>query len=181
MKHLTPYILFFKNRALINKVFCNIQIILERSMFKQCRPHRVIPTVTLLLLLFLFSVQTAPAQECDRECLRGMITQYIDALVGHDPSSLPLSDNVRFTEDSKAMKLGEGLWQTVTAKDSFRQDYLDTKKQVAAAHIVVREGKNQALCAILLYVKDMKITGIETLVEHITPKSIIKRISLERR
>ncbi len=143
-------------------------------MFKQCRPHRVIPTVTLLLLLFLFSVQTAPAQECDRECLRGMITQYIDALVGHDPSSLPLSDNVRFTEDSKAMKLGEGLWQTVTAKDSFRQDYLDTKKQVAATHIVVREGKNQALCAILLYVKDMKITGIETLVEHITPESRIQ-------
>ena len=103
-----------------------------------------------------------------------MITQYIDALAGHDPSRLPLADNVRFTEDSKALKPGEGLWQTTTGKASFRQDYLDTKKQVAATHIAVPEGQNQALCSVLLYVKDMKITGIETLVEHITPKSRIQ-------
>jgi hypothetical protein len=72
------------------------------------------------------------------------------------------------------MKLGEGLWKTVTSKDTFRHDYLDTEKQIAATHIVVREGKNQALCSVLLYVKDMKITGIETLVEHITPASRIQ-------
>jgi hypothetical protein len=106
-----------------------------------------------------------------------MITKYIDALVAHDPSMLPLAANVRFTEDSKAMKLGEGLWKTVTAKDVFRQDYLDTKKQVAAAHITVREGNNQALCCVLLYVKDMKITGIETLIEHITLSHASSRIS----
>ena len=123
------------------------------------------------LIIFVFSVQTAPAKECDRDCLKGMITQYIDALVAHDPSRLPLAENVRFTEDTKPLKLGEGLWQTATAKGSFRQDYLDTKKQIAAAHIVVYEGKIQALCSVLLHIRDMKIAGIETLVEHITPES----------
>ncbi len=141
-------------------------------MFKQCRPHKVtMITATFFLILIGFSVQSTPAQECDRACLEGMITQYIDALVAHDPSRLPLADNFRFTEDSKALELGEGLWQTVTAKGSFRQDYLDTKKQVAATHVTVREGENQALCSVLLYVKDMKISGIETLVAHITPES----------
>jgi hypothetical protein len=103
-----------------------------------------------------------------------MITQYIDALVAHDPSRLPLAENVRFTEDSKVLRLGDGLWQTVTGKEPFRQDYLDTEKQIAAAHVVVREGKNQALCSVLLYISDIKIAGIETLVEHITPESRIK-------
>jgi hypothetical protein len=143
-------------------------------MYNPHHPHRVITIAAFFLIINLFSVQAVTAQECDRECLKGMITKYIDALVGHDPSILPLGSNVRFTEDSKAMKLGEGLWKTVTAQDTFRHDYLDTKKQIAATHIVVREGKNQALCSVLLYVKDMKVTGIETLVEHITPESRIQ-------
>jgi hypothetical protein len=141
-------------------------------MYNPQRSHKLITILTMFLLtLFVFSVQTAPAEECDRVCLKGMITQYIDALVAHDPSGLPLADNVRFTEDSKALKLGEGLWKSVTAKDPFRQDYLDTKKQIAASHVVVREGNNSALCSVLLHIKDMKIAGIETLVQHITPES----------
>ena len=142
-------------------------------MFQQPYAHKTKTiAVTLFLILFGFSVVPVGARDCDRSCLSGMITQYIDALVAHDPSRLPLADNVRFTEDSKLLKPGEGLWKTVTTKGSFRQDYLDTKKQVAAAHFVVNEGeKKQALCSVLLYVKDMKITGIETLVQHITPES----------
>jgi hypothetical protein len=141
-------------------------------MYNPQRSHKLITILTMFLLtLFVFSVQTAPAEECDRVCLKGMITQYIDALVAHDPSGLPLADNVRFTEDSKALKLGEGLWKSVTAKDPFRQDYLDTEKQIAASHVVVREGNNSALCSVLLHIKDMKIAGIETLVQHITPES----------
>ncbi len=32
--------------------------------------------------------QTArPAQNCDRECLRGMLTSYLSALVAHDPKA----------------------------------------------------------------------------------------------
>ena len=144
-------------------------------MYNSYRSHKVITILTTFLLtLFVFSVQTALAKECDGDCLKGMITQYIDALAGHDPSRLPLAENVRFTEDSKVLKIGEGLWKTVTGKDPFHQDYLDTEKQIAATHIVVREGKNQALCSVLLYVKDMKIAGIETLVQHITPESRIQ-------
>jgi hypothetical protein len=52
----------------------------------------------------------AHAADCDRACLKGMITKYVDAVVAHDPSRLPLGAGVRFTEDSKELKLGEGLW-----------------------------------------------------------------------
>jgi hypothetical protein len=144
-------------------------------MYNPCRSHKVITILTTFLLtLFVFSVQTARAGECDRDCLKGMITQYIDALVGHDPSRLPLAENVRFTEDSKTLKLGEGLWKSVTAKDPFRQDYQDTEKQIAASHVVVREVNNPALCSVLLHIKDMKIAGIETLIQHIKPDSFFQ-------
>jgi 3-phenylpropionate/cinnamic acid dioxygenase small subunit len=131
------------------------------------------PKLTIILLALsaapVFAGQ-APAV-CDRICLGGMLTQYIDALVAHDASKLPLTPDVRFTEDSKDLKLGEGLWKTVSAKGGFRQDYLDTAKQIAAAHVELKEGTIPVLYSVLLRVQDRKIHGIETLVQRITPDS----------
>lgn len=91
------------------------------------------------LTLIVFAAIPASAQDCDRACLTRLITQYLDAVVAHDPSTLPLAERVKFTEDSKSMKLGEGLWKTVTGKGQFRQDYLDVPRQLAAAHLVLQE------------------------------------------
>ena len=117
---------------------------------------------------------------CDRECLGGLITRYVDALVARDPTGLPLADSVRVTEDSRTIKLGEGIWKTVTAKTGFRHDYLDVRKQVAASHVVLLEGTNQALYSVLLHVKDGRIGGVETLVQRITPESRFQPTELGR-
>lgn len=138
---------------------------------KKLARDRKLSTAMALLVLLGFSSLPASAQDCDRACLGDMITQYVDALVAHDPSGLPLADTVKYTEDSSVAQLGEGIWQSVTGNQGFRQDYIDTRKQVAAAHVVLDEGENQLLYSMLLYVADMKITGIETLVERITPTS----------
>lgn len=100
-----------------------------------------------------------------------LLNRYVDAVVAHDHSKLPLTDNFRYTEDSKDVKLGEGLWQTITAKGQFRHDYLDTRKQVAATHVQLLEGKTNVLYSVLLHLKDKKIAGIETLVQHVTAES----------
>ena len=118
-----------------------------------------------------YSGAAAAAENCDRTCLAGMLTQYLDALVARDTARLPLAENARFVEDSKAVKLGDGIWKTATAKGQFRQDYLDTRKQVAATHAVVMEGQNPALCSIVLHLQDRKIIGVETLIQRITPDS----------
>lgn len=86
-----------------------------------------------------FSAPAAQAAECDKDCLRGMITKYVEALVAHAPQSLPLAPNVRFTEDSRALALGEGAWKTVTRAGSFRQDYLDVRRGIAASHVELYE------------------------------------------
>src|SRR5580698_6581413 len=91
---------------------------------------------TLTLTLFAVSACAAPA-DCDRTCLSGFITQYLDALLTHSPATLPLSEKVRFTEDTKEMKPGEGLWKNVSKIRGYRQDILDVRKGVGASQVVV--------------------------------------------
>ena len=138
------------------------------------RPIAAIVSIVLIGL----STTAAAADTCDRACLSGLLTQYVDALVAHDPSRLPVTADVRITEDSKTIKLGEGAWKSVTGKGTFRQDYIDTRKQIAAAHVALHEGTNQALYSVLLHVKDRKIAGIETLVQHVTPDARLKPTEL---
>ena len=134
----------------------------------------------ICLSVFLLSATSslASAADCDRPCLKGLITKYVEAMVAHKPDSLPLASNVRFTEDSKDLKLGEGLWKDITRVGSFRQDYLDLKKQIAASHVEVYAGDQQVLYSLVLHTKDQKITGIETLVDRIAANGRFKPDSI---
>ncbi|MGV3592875.1 MAG: hypothetical protein ACO1PZ_14395 [Gammaproteobacteria bacterium] len=124
------------------------------------------------LALASFVSNGAVAQGCDRSCLADLITQYSAAVVAHDLSTLPLADTVKFTVDGQAGKMEEGLTQSVTAAHDFRQDYLDVRQQVAAAHLVFREGENHVLHSVLLHVDgNNRISGIETLNQRLTPTS----------
>lgn len=124
-----------------------------------------------IALLALCSGSTF-AQGCDRACLADLMTQYVDAVVAHDYERLPLADSVKYTVDGQAGKLGEGLWQSVTSAQGFRQDYLDLRQQVAAAHVVFMEGENHVLLSVLLHVDGTnEISGIETLEQRLTPTS----------
>lgn len=121
----------------------------------------------------------AQARACDRACLGGLLNQYVDALVAHDPARLSLvSPTVRYTEDSKDAKLGEGLWKSVTGKGTFRHDYLDVAKQKAATHVHLLEGATPVLYSVVLHVQDRRIGGIETLVQRVAPDSRLKPTEL---
>lgn len=124
---------------------------------------------TLALFVGLSSSPSL-AQECDRDCLTNLMTQFIDAVVAHDPSGLPFAENVRYTEDSRLARLGEGIWQSVTGKGDFRQDYVDTRKQVIGSHVLLHEDDVQVLYSALLHVAGRQIAGIETLVQRVGPE-----------
>ena len=133
------------------------------------RCGRVTTLIGFSAFLCVLSLSPSPAlaQACDRACLTGLMTQFVDALVAHDPSKLPLAKDVKYTEDSRNARLGEGIWKSVTAAGGFRQDYIDTRKQIAASHVVLREGETQVLYSAVLHVADRRIAGIETLVQRV--------------
>jgi ketosteroid isomerase-like protein len=126
---------------------------------------------TALILSLVLAPALATAADCDRACLAGMVTKYVDAIVAHKPAQLPLTAGVRYTEAGRETVLGEGLWKTVTGKGDFRQDYLDVHRQIAAAHFTLREGENQILYSVVMHLQDQKITGIESLAQRMTPNS----------
>jgi hypothetical protein len=111
-----------------------------------------------------FAQSAAPGGGCDRACLKGFIDQYLDALVAHAPAKLPLANNVRFTEDTVEMKVGEGLWQTASKIRPFRQDIIDVRQGIAGSHVVVEENGSPSLLVLRLKVVARKIAEIETMV-----------------
>ena len=62
----------------------------------------------------------AIAQTCDRACLEGHLDKYVDAMLAHNPASLPLAKDVRFTENGQQLDLGEGLWASMAGKGIYK-------------------------------------------------------------
>ncbi len=60
------------------------------------------------------TVSAAAPDPCNRACLRDLASSYVAALVAHDPSKVPLSTDLKFVENVKPMKPGEGLWKTAS-------------------------------------------------------------------
>jgi hypothetical protein len=129
---------------------------------------------TALLLASLLSL-SASAQTCDRDCLRGMITQYLNTMLKHDPKPLPLAANVRFTEDADEMNLGEGFWKTISGLGAFRQDVLDVKESTAGVHVLAMEGDKPVLMAVRLKIAAGKITEVESTVVRNQAEGMIFR------
>ena len=128
---------------------------------------RAINLACLFLLAVTVHAQnrgTAASSTCDRECLRGFITQYLDAMVAHNPKALPTAVTVRFTEDTKTLPVGEGLWKGASKIRPYRQDFLDVRDGVAASHVVVEENGMPVMLALRLKIAEKKIIEIETMV-----------------
>lgn len=107
----------------------------------------------------------APASDgCDRACLKRFVDQYLGALAAHDPSRLQVTKDVKFTEDSAPLKLGDGLWQTITGVGSYRIDCDEPEAGEVGSINVIEENKLPALMALRLKVVDNKISEVETIV-----------------
>ena len=142
-------------------------------------PRALTPALALLLAITASAQRPRPAT-CTRYCLQHMMTVYVDAMLAHDPAGMPSDKDVRFTEDSHELKLGEGLWKTVTAKGGFRQDYVDQRSQMIASHMTLLEGTTQVLYSVVLRVADRKISGIETLVYRVPADAKTKPEHLDK-
>jgi len=133
--------------------------------------------LVIFLGTFAAALNPALAADCDRECLRGFITQYLDAMIAHNPGALPVGPKVRFTEDTAEMRLGEGLWKNASKIRAYRQDILDVRQGVAASQVIVEEAGSPAMLVLRLKVADRKITEVETQVTRSQKEGAIFNIN----
>ena len=114
---------------------------------------------------------------CDRECLRGTVTQLLHALVKHDVSGLPVADAVRVTEDAVEKPLAKvSLVGTVTRLRGFRQDIIDERAGVAGAHVLVEETGAPVLLVVRLKVVADTLTEIELVATRSRAEGLIFNI-----
>ena len=98
---------------------------------------------------------------CDRECLRGKITEVLYALVEHDVSKLAVAPALRVTEDAVEKPLDKvGLVRSVTKLRGYRQDILDERAGQAVAGVMVEESG-----APVILVVRVKVDGEQRLSE----------------
>jgi hypothetical protein len=137
-------------------------------------------TIVILLLVGCVCTATAnaqPASACDRECLRGKVTQLLYAFMKHDVSGLPVADTVRVTEDAVEKPLAKvGLVGTVTRLRGFRQDVIDERAGVAGAHVMVEETGAPVLLVVRLKVVADKLTEIELVATRSRAEGLIFNI-----
>src|SRR5688572_7778863 len=118
-----------------------------------------------------------PNTACDRECLRGKVTQLLHALLKHDMRGLPVADTLRVTEDAVEKPLAKvGLVNTVTRLRGFRQDIIDERAGVAGAHVVVEENGSPVMLVVRLKVVADKLTEIELVGTRSTAEGLIFNI-----
>jgi hypothetical protein len=109
-----------------------------------------------------FAAQDSP---CDRECLVDMMQQYLAALVKHDPSAVPLSEEIKFTENTANIPVGRGLWVTASSGPTDFQIYAadPIAQQVACLVMMQENGDQNVLLGARLKIVDGKISEAEHL------------------
>ena len=100
--------------------------------------------------------------KCDRKCLESVIDDYLAALVAHDPSKLPLSADIRYSENEQMMDIGDGFWNTVSARGNYSHYFADPEAGQAGFIGTMVEGKNKLLYALRIRIQLGRITEVET-------------------
>jgi hypothetical protein len=123
--------------------------------------------VTSVVLAATLSVAnrsaSAASPECDRACLEAMVDRYVDALVAHDASKIPVTANVRFVENGVQLPLGTALWKTATARGTYSHYFADITAQQVGFIGTLREHGQGMILVLRLAVQQGKIAEIEQL------------------
>ena len=99
---------------------------------------------------------------CDRACLERIVDQYLDAVVAHDPKRLPLSADVKYTENSQVVAVGDGFWKTAQGIGNYKHYFADPEFGQVAFMGTMREADTLLLFSLRLRIELGRITEIET-------------------
>ncbi|MBV9743715.1 MAG: hypothetical protein JO099_08120 [Acidobacteriia bacterium] len=117
------------------------------------------------VLIMLGAVAWIPCSfgaDCDRACLKGVLDQYLNAVIEHNPSAVPLTPGYRQTENALVRRPGQGIWQTAKALGKVRRRYFDPVTQNAAYFGTLEESAgNAAVVTLRLKVAGRKVAEAE--------------------
>jgi hypothetical protein len=135
----------------------------------------------VLLAVTGFISISASEKQSKRVFLKELADKYLNAVVAHDPSRLPLSPAVKFTEDTKLKKIGEGLWIGASeAPTTFRVYVIDTVSNQVGFYGLMKESGKPVILALRLKVEDSQITEIEQVIARQIGEKGLKNLVIPR-
>lgn len=99
---------------------------------------------------------------CSRACLEDVVNQYLAAVVAHDPKRLPLSADLKYTENDQRMDIGDGFWKTAEARGNYSHMWADPDFGQVAFMGTMREAGAPLLLSLRLRIQLGRITEIES-------------------
>ena len=100
---------------------------------------------------------------CNRACLENVVDQYLAAVVAHDPSMLPLSEDVIYTENNQVMDVGDGFWKTAEGRGNYTHVFADPEFGQVAYMGTMTEAGTPLLLSLRLRIQLGRITEIESI------------------
>lgn len=120
----------------------------------------------ILLTALTTNITHGADDTCERSCVRAIVNKYVAALVAHNPSTIAASAQLRVTENGQDIALGEGLWHTITKRESYSQIFIDDSLEEAVFFGAFRELDDPLLLALRFKIKNAEITEVESLVSR---------------
>jgi hypothetical protein len=120
---------------------------------------------TIATLVLLCAAAGAHAQQatCTRAQLQSAADSYIAAQRAGDVSKMALTDDAKLLENMSDVAKSAGLWNTALPI-ALARSFLDPIRCRTFTEVIVTEGNHQYVVGTRLYVKDAKITRVDSLV-----------------
>jgi hypothetical protein len=99
--------------------------------------------------------------KCDRACLEKVLDDYLAAVVAHDPKRLPLSADVKYTENNQVVPVGDGFWKTAQGIGNYKHYFADPEFGQVAFMGTMMEAGAPLLMSVRLRIELGRITEIE--------------------
>ncbi len=99
---------------------------------------------------------------CDRTCLIDATEAYLSALVARDPAKAPVTANVKFTQNTRPMALGQGLWESIKGVRGYKLFVTDLMAGQVALYTVVDGAERPGLLTLRLKVEGRRISEVES-------------------
>jgi hypothetical protein len=110
-------------------------------------------------------VNSRPDDAQTRAQLYALADDYLNALVARDPSQLPWADHVLFTENNVQLRVGDGTWNTATARrPGYDLKCADPQTGQVSWFGVIEERGHPAIMSLRLAAVGGRIAEVEAIV-----------------
>jgi len=114
----------------------------------------------LTMAVAVSGAQTSGA--CNRECLIGLTEAYLSAMAARDPAKAPVTSNVRVTQNTRPMSLGQGVWESIKGVRGYKLFVADPTAGQVALYTVVDGTERPGLLTLRMKVEERRISEIES-------------------